>query len=93
MATPSWLDLPRHFWLNFLDQYTTHMKSPPNFQQRVFCYYHLFLIWWALRLERALYEIPLGQDDRLATRPPNWTQQLETNRQRYYQLLHTLTAP
>lgn len=52
---------------------------------RIQTYYPLMLIWWVARLARALYEIPRGQDQRLAPRDPDWQQQGEQKLAYYIQ--------
>ena len=52
---------------------------------RIQTYYPLMLIWWGARLARALYEIPRGQDERLAPRDPNWQQKGEQKLATYIQ--------
>ena len=39
---------------------------------RVATYRRTLLVWWVARLERMLFEVARGGDQRLVARPPEW---------------------
>ena len=48
-------------------------------------------VWWVARWVRMLYEVPLGQDQRLATQNPNWQTNVETKLHQYINLAERVT--
>jgi aminoglycoside phosphotransferase (APT) family kinase protein len=53
---------------------------------RIRVYYDILVVWWAARLARFLYEIPRGQDQRLAEWPAGWQADYEAKYERYLRL-------
>ncbi len=53
---------------------------------RIQVYYDILVVWWAARLARFLYEIPRGQDQRLAEWPAGWQADYEAKYERYLRL-------
>lgn len=53
---------------------------------RIQVYYDILVVWWAARLARFLYEIPRGQDQRLAEWPAGWQADYQAKYERYLRL-------
>jgi hypothetical protein len=62
------------------------LATIPSAKQRIEIYRTLMLIWWVVRWQRYLYEVPRGLDERLVQRPPAWLITAQTNYQRYLNL-------
>ena len=76
MTHPQYMGVPETRWDWFVDQYG-EMSGDETAVARIRRTYPLMLVWWVARLARALYEIPLGKDERLVKRPSNWQADLQ----------------
>lgn len=76
MTHPQYVAVPDERWDWVVEVYA-ELCGDETAVTRIRIYYPLMLVWWVARLARALYEIPRGQDERLAPRDPNWQQQGE----------------
>jgi len=72
----------RRQWV--IDTYSAR-STDPAVATRIRTYYRLMLVWWVTRFARSLYEIPLGRDQRLASRSPNWQEENEAAYESYLQ--------
>lgn len=70
----------RQKWL--CEEYA-RLRGEPAAARRMRAYLPLMLVWWVARFARLLYEVPRGGDQRLATRPPGWQEQMQANLARY----------
>ena len=70
MTHPQYMDVPETRWDWVVEQYGK-MSGDETAVARIRRTYPLMLVWWVARLARALYEIPLGMDERLVKRPSN----------------------
>jgi aminoglycoside phosphotransferase (APT) family kinase protein len=82
---PQFMDVPPERWAWVIALYG-ELCGEETAVTRVCTYYPLMLIWWVARLARALYEIPLGRDERLVPRDPNWQQATNEKMIRYTDL-------
>lgn len=82
MAHPKYTAVPpeRWQWLKHTYQQLTGDKTAVT---RIDAYYPLMLVWWVARFTRALYEVPRGQDQRLAPRRADWQENAITQRDHY----------
>ena len=56
----------------FVIQTYVQFSNDPSSELRIRIYTIQMLMWWIIRSNRYLYEIPLGLDNRLVSRPKNW---------------------
>lgn len=84
LCAPSFLKVTpdRREWA--IRQYSMR-SADPTIALRIQTYYGLMLVWWVARLARSRYEIPLGRDQRLAARSPNWQAENAMTYERYLQ--------
>jgi hypothetical protein len=59
---------------------------------RIQVYCNILLVWWAARLARYLYEIPRGQDRRLADWPVGWQADIKAKYEHYLGLAEAAYA-
>lgn len=64
------------------------MVGQPDVVTRVNTYHTVLLVWWVVRFERYLYEIPRQLDNRLVERPANWRQEALRKRAYYIEQAH-----
>ncbi len=84
MTHPQFMAVTPERWEWVLRLYA-ELNEDETAAARIQVYYPLMLIWWVGRLARALYEIPRGQDERLALRDPEWQHQAEQKMATYIQ--------
>lgn len=84
MTHPQYMAVSADWWDWVMNLYA-ELCGDDTAVTRIHAYYPLMLIWWVARLARALYEIPRGQDERLAPRDPDWQQQGEQKLAYYIQ--------
>ncbi|MBK8903950.1 MAG: aminoglycoside phosphotransferase family protein [Anaerolineaceae bacterium] len=93
MTHPQYAAVPAERW-EWVTQVYADLVGDQAAAVRIRTYYPLMLIWWVARLARMLYEVPLGRDDRLVARDPNWQQAAEEKMARYtnlaFQAIHKL---
>lgn len=85
LTHPSYAEVPsaRQEWL--IGEWC-EARAEPWAGPRIRTYRALMLAWWAVRLARSLYEVPLGGDQRLAARPADWHKRTRAQYQRYLAL-------
>jgi aminoglycoside phosphotransferase (APT) family kinase protein len=69
-------------WKSFIDHYCSLVEDE-SANVRIQVYRNILLVWWAARLARYLYELPRGQDRRLAEWPAGWQVDIEAKYQHY----------
>lgn len=75
----------------FIDRYCRLMEDDSAaIRIRVYC--DILLVWWAARLARYVYEIPAGQDQRLADWPAGWQTDIEAKYEHYLGLAEAAYA-
>lgn len=82
MAHPAYATVQPSQWPWVVQSYCD-MIGQSHTEQRIWIYYKMMLVWWVVRLERALHEIPAGLDRRLVERPANWQSDLLAKRKHY----------
>lgn len=82
MTHPNYANIDETRWEWVISSYCDG-RSDPNCESRIHTYYHLGLAWWVARLERTLYETPLGLDQRLVERRSDWKETTEKLRDEY----------
>ncbi len=82
---PAYAEVAAEQWQTFVQAYCS-FGDDPSAAQRIEVYRTLMLIWWVVRWQRYLYEVPRGLDERLVERPPAWLTTAQTNYQRYLNL-------
>lgn len=85
MTHPAYAEVPVEHWPWFAQAYCS-FGDDPWAAQRIEIYRTLMLIWWVVRWQRYLYEVPRGLDERLVQRPPAWLITAQANYQRYLNL-------
>ncbi len=76
MTHPAYAIMPAAHWHRLILAYAEQMADPTAFR-RVYTYYTIMLVWWAVRWARYLYEVPRGLDARLVERPAHWQAETE----------------
>lgn len=79
---PAFIDIPEERWAWVRATYQ-HLASDTQIGRRIKIYTAILLVWWVVRLERYLYDIPRGQDRRLVPPQPGWEADIEYKRQHY----------
>lgn len=82
MTHPQYAAVPDERW-EWVTEVYTGLVGDTAAAVRIRTYYPLMLIWWVARLARMLYEVPLGRDERLVPRDPDWQQVTESKMARY----------
>ncbi|MFD3162469.1 phosphotransferase [Herpetosiphon sp. NSE202] len=85
MTHPAYATVTLQQWQAFVTAYC-RFGDDPSASQRIEIYRTLMLIWWVVRWQRYLYEVPRGLDARLVERPPAWLTTAQANYQRYLDL-------
>jgi aminoglycoside phosphotransferase (APT) family kinase protein len=86
---PSFLGTPEARWEWVIQTYA-RLISDPTVQVRIQTYRLILAIWWVLRLQRYLHEIPQGLDRRLIPQPDNRLADLTARCAHYLALAQTL---
>jgi aminoglycoside phosphotransferase (APT) family kinase protein len=84
-------DVASSRWKWFTDRYCSLVEDE-SAAVRIQVYCHILLVWWAARLARYLYEIPRGQDRRLADWPVGWQADIEAKYEHYLDLAEAAYA-
>ncbi len=82
-------EVPQTRWDWVIDTYCT-LVSDPNIHVRIQTYRKILLVWWLARFARYIYEVPLGLDNRLAKRDPNWQADMQSKYDHYLRLAEAL---
>ncbi len=82
---PAYLDVKESQWQWFSSYYSNQMEVE-NGLLRIQAYKTIMLVWWVVRWQRYLYEVPRGLDPRLADRPTIWLKTTENNYRHYLNL-------
>lgn len=69
---PAYISVPPARWRWFIEHYCASQENDSSAALRIEAYRQTMLIWWVIRFARLLYEVPRGQDKRLARRPSGW---------------------
>ncbi|XSG73906.1 phosphotransferase family protein [Herpetosiphon llansteffanensis] len=85
MTHPAYATVTSQQWQAFVRAYC-RFGDDPSAAQRIEIYRTLMLIWWVVRWQRYVYEVPRGLDERLVERPPEWLTTAQANYQRYLDL-------
>ncbi|MBI3970755.1 MAG: phosphotransferase [Chloroflexi bacterium] len=96
MTHPTHVAVPASRWDWLIEAYCTlrtrHLadqgarhRADSTFTVRIRTYHRLMLVWWVVRIARALYEVPRGLDQRLAARPATWQADTQDLYDRYVQ--------
>jgi len=76
------MDVPQLRWEWFVDKYC-ELDEDETAAIRIEVYCEIMRVWWVARLARYLYELPRGQDRRLADWPPGWQADIEAKYKHY----------
>ncbi|CAN5634409.1 hypothetical protein BH10CHL1_BH10CHL1_18890 [soil metagenome] len=76
MTHPAYDPMSATHWQTLIHAYAQQMADSTAVL-RVYTYYTIMLVWWAVRWARYLYEVPRGLDARLVERPANWQQETQ----------------
>ncbi|MFN2108601.1 MAG: hypothetical protein ACK2UI_02980, partial [Anaerolineae bacterium] len=60
---------------------------------RIWSYYTIMAVWWAVRMARYLYEMPRGLDTRLVAWSDEWLAEMQMKYERYVLLADELLTP
>jgi hypothetical protein len=73
---PAYLDISDPLWEWLITYYAKQMddKDAPL---RIQAYRIIMLVWWTVRWQRYLYEVPRGLDPRLVVRSLSWRETIE----------------
>jgi aminoglycoside phosphotransferase (APT) family kinase protein len=82
---PAYLETMRSTW-EWLISYYSEQMGDDNAPVRIQTYKTIMLVWWVVRWQRYLYEVPRGLDSRLMDRPAAWLESIEQNYQLYLNL-------
>ena len=85
MCHPQYHSAPMMRWQWVIAQYA-EVTGDITAVARIHLYYPLMLVWWAARLARMLYEVPLGLDRRLVARRADWQSNIQARYNRYVRL-------
>jgi hypothetical protein len=81
----AWMEVPAWRWVWFVEGYG-RLVDDRTVARRAEVYRRIMLVWWAIRLARYLYELPRGQDQRLADWPEGWQAEIEAKYDHYVAL-------
>ncbi len=82
MCHPKYSSVPHARWKWVVEQYA-EMVEDETAVKRINISTPIMRVWWVARLARMVYEVPLGQDQRLVTQQPNWQTDIETKLHQY----------
>lgn len=82
---PAYRDVKESRWDWVITHYCRRMNDAPM-QVRIRAYRRIMLVWWVVRCARYLYDIPRGQDRRLAAYPAEWQADFQAKYAHYLNL-------
>jgi aminoglycoside phosphotransferase (APT) family kinase protein len=91
MTHAAYLDVPASRWKWVAERYCALVDDNAA-SIRIWSYYTIMAVWWAVRMARYLYEMPRGLDARLVAWTDAWLAEMQTKYARYVQLAGDLLA-
>mgnify|MGYP000157572724 CR=1 FL=1 len=84
MTHAAYLDVPASRWEWVAERYCA-LVDDDTASTRIWAYYTIMAVWWAVRMARYLYEMPRGLDARLVEWPDGWLAEMQVKYERYVQ--------
>jgi aminoglycoside phosphotransferase (APT) family kinase protein len=91
MTHAAYLDVPASRWKWVAERYCV-LVDDDTVSTRIWSYYTIMAVWWAVRMARYLYEMPRGLDARLVDWSAEWLAEMQVKYERYVQLADRLLS-
>lgn len=82
---PAYIDAENPPWEWVISHYCDRIEDE-GARLRIQTYIIILLVWWVVRWQRYLYEVPRGLDARLVDRPETWMETVDQNYRHYLNL-------
>ena len=89
MMHPVYMSITESRW-NWVTERYVELARDPAVAMRIKTYRRIFAVWWVVRMQRYLFEIPRGLDKRLVSPAPDWEQSARQKLAHYVDLAQAL---